>query len=331
MIEVKNLSKYYGNVCAVNGISLHVNEGEIVGFLGPNGAGKTTTLRILTCFHPATSGSASIAGFDVFSRSMDVRRVIGYLPESVPLYLEMRVREYLTFRAKIRGLSRSARPAAIGRAAERCWIKDVINRPIGHLSKGYRQRVGLADALLHNPKVLILDEPTVGLDPTQIRETRTLIRDLAKEHTVMLSSHILPEVEATCQRLVIIARGRIVASGTTEELRQRVTGESRMIAEVRGPDAEVAGSVRGLSGVGDVQVQSNNGWTRLTVAASRDVREDIFRLAAQRNWGVRELRREIATLEDFFVKVVGAAGRDPAGGAVADGSAAGGPAATRGA
>lgn len=312
MIEVKNLSKYYGNFCAVNGISLNVQEGEIVGFLGPNGAGKTTTIRILTCFHPATSGAASIAGFDVFTRSMDVRRVVGYLPESVPLYLEMRVREYLNFRAKIRGLDRGSRASAIGRVAERCWIKDVIDRPIAHLSKGYRQRVGLADTLLHNPKVLILDEPTVGLDPTQIRETRTLIRDLAKEHTVMLSSHILPEVEETCQRLVIIAKGRIVASGTTDELRQRVTGESRMIAEVRGPDADVAAGVRGLGGVSEVQVQASNGWTRLTVAANRDVREDIYRLAAQRNWGVRELRREIATLEDFFVKVV-AAGRTATG------------------
>ncbi len=311
MIEVQNLSKYYGSYCAVNGISFGVREGEIVGFLGPNGAGKTTTIRVLTCFHPASSGTASIAGHDVFSQSMQVRREVGYLPESVPLYLEMRVREYLNFRAKLRGLNSNQRAAAIGRVAERCWIKDVIDRPIAHLSKGYRQRVGLADALLHNPRVLILDEPTVGLDPTQIRETRSLIRDLAKEHTVMLSSHILPEVEATCQRIVVIAKGKIVASGTVDELRNRVTGESRLIAEIKGNEGEVTSGIKQLSGVTDVRVTASNGWTRATVSTKTDQREEIFKLAAQRGWPLRELRREIATLEDFFVKIV-AGNRDAA-------------------
>ena len=235
MIDVRNLSKYYGNLCAVNSISFSIKEGEIVGFLGPNGAGKTTTMRILTCFQPATSGSASVAGHDVFTDSMAVRAKVGYMPESVPLYYEMRVREYLRFRGKIRGLDRGARERGIQQVAERCWITDVINRPIGHLSKGYRQRVGLADALLHNPPVLILDEPTIGLDPTQIRATRSLIRELAQDHTVLLSSHILPEVEASCQRIVIINKGRIVASGTPAELRQRITGESELIAEFKGP------------------------------------------------------------------------------------------------
>lgn len=313
MIEVQNLSKYYGEHCAVAGISFHVKEGEIVGFLGPNGAGKTTTIRILTCYQPATSGSASVAGHDVFTQSMQVRQNVGYLPESVPLYSEMRVREYLTFRAKLRGIDRAARAGAIGRVAERCWIRDVIERPIAHLSKGYRQRVGLADALLHNPRVLILDEPTVGLDPTQIRETRSLIRELAKEHTVMLSSHILPEVEATCQRIVIIAKGTIVASGTPEELRQRVTGESRLIAEVKGPEQDVTSGVRQLAGVSDVRSESRNGWCRLTIATRNDLREEIYKLSTQRNWPLRELRREIGTLEDFFVKIVAGHGNETSG------------------
>ncbi len=304
MIEVENLSKYYGSSCAVNGVSFKVNEGEIVGFLGPNGAGKTTTIRILTCYHPATSGRAAIAGHDVFNESMEVRRHIGYLPESVPLYHEMRVREYLRFRGKIRGLDRAARESAIGRVAQRCWIADVIQKPIGQLSKGYRQRVGLADALLHNPKVLILDEPTVGLDPTQIRETRSLIRELAQDHTVMLSSHILPEVEATCKRIVLIHKGRVVASGTPDELRQRLSGESKLIAEIKGPEAEILTAVRGLSGVSEVRSDTREGWVRLTVAARGDLREELFRLAAARGWTVRELRREIASLEDFFVKIV---------------------------
>jgi len=304
VIEVHNLAKNYGGFQAVKGISFNVAEGEIVGFLGPNGAGKTTTIRILTGFHPATSGSASIDGCDVFSQSMESRKRVGYLPESVPLYPEMRVHEYLNFRGKLRGMGRSDREAAIRRVGERCWIRDVIDKPIGHLSKGYRQRVGLADALLHNPKVLILDEPTVGLDPTQIRETRSLIRDLAKDHTVMLSSHILPEVEATCQRLVIIHRGRIVASGTAAELKQRVTGESKLIAELKGVEAEVAAGLKQLPGIKDVKTEHAGGWTRATIGAGADVREEIFRLCMQRHWAIRELRRDIATLEDFFVKIV---------------------------
>jgi ABC-2 type transport system ATP-binding protein len=307
VIEVRNLSKYYGNVCAVNSISFSIKEGEIVGFLGPNGAGKTTTLRILTCFQPATSGSASVAGHDVFTESMAVRAQVGYMPESVPLYQEMRVREYLRFRAKLRGLDRDARERAIQRVAERCWITDVINRPIGHLSKGYRQRVGLADALLHNPPVLILDEPTIGLDPTQIRATRSLIRELAQDHTVFLSSHILPEVEATCQRIVIINQGRIVASGTPGELRERITGASKLIAEFKGPQAEIAAGIRKLDGVTDVQSTTHDGWTSVTVATRTDLREALYKLATEKGWAMRELRRDVATLEDFFVKIVAGA------------------------
>lgn len=304
MIEVRNLSKYYGDRCAVDSISFSIHEGEIVGFLGPNGAGKTTTLRVLTCYHPATSGTATVAGHDVFRESIAVRRMVGYLPESVPLYPEMRVREYLNFRGKLRGLEREPRAAAIARVTERCWLGDVINRPIGQLSKGFRQRVGLADALLHNPKVLILDEPTVGLDPNQIRETRSLIRELAKEHTVMLSSHILHEVEATCQRLIIIVNGRIAASGTLAELRDRIHVEARLITEIKGPHEDIVQAVRGLDGIREVRGETHNGWTQLTVSAKEDLRERVFRLSTDRGWAVRELRRDIASLEDMYVKIV---------------------------
>jgi ABC-2 type transport system ATP-binding protein len=304
VIEVKNLTKFYGQLRAVNNIAFHVAEGDVVGFLGPNGAGKTTTIRILTCFQPASSGSASVAGHDVFKQSMKVRAEVGYLPESVPLYPEMRVREYLRFRGKLRGLDRARREAAIARVVERCWLGEVIDRPIGQLSKGYRQRVGLADALLHNPRVLILDEPTIGLDPTQIRETRSLIRELAKEHTVMLSSHILPEVEATCRRIIIINRGAIVAAGTPEELRERISGSSKLIAELKGPQAAVAEGLRAIDGVKEVQTELHDGWTRATISAGKDLREAVYAVSTQKQWPLRELRRDVATLEDFFVKIV---------------------------
>ena len=307
MIEARNLCKYYGQHRAVDNISFTIEEGQIVGFLGPNGAGKTTTIRVLTCYQPATSGWARIAGHDVLTESLAVRAVVGYMPENVPLYPEMRVREYLRFRGKLRGMDRSTREAAIARAVQRCWLADVIDRPIGQLSKGYRQRVGLADALLHNPKVLILDEPTIGLDPAQIRETRTLIRELAQDHTVMLSSHILPEVEATCQRIIIIHQGRLVASGSPEELRERISGESKLIAEIKGPAADIAAEVRRLPGVSDVRSEPVDGWTHLSIAAATDIREELARLAGHKGWPLRELRREIATLEDFFVKIVSGA------------------------
>ncbi|HOW18575.1 MAG TPA: ATP-binding cassette domain-containing protein [Phycisphaerae bacterium] len=305
MIQVKNLTKYYGPLLAVDNISFRVEEGEIVGFLGPNGAGKSTTLRILTCYQPATSGTATIAGYDVFTQSMDVRRHIGYLPESVPLYPEMRVREYLNFRGKLRGMDRSAREAAIRNVSDRCWLGEFIDRPIGQLSKGMRQRVGLADALLHDPKILVLDEPTIGLDPTQIRETRNLVKELAKRHTVILSSHILPEVEATCQRIIIIARGRIVASGSPAELRERIAGDSRLIAEIRGPQQEVESAVRAIEGVRKVDCTLRDGWNRLAIDTTqgKDLREHIARLAAKHDWPLREIRLESGSLEEFFVRI----------------------------
>jgi ABC-2 type transport system ATP-binding protein len=304
VIEVRNLSKYYGAHRAVDNISFTVADGEIVGFLGPNGAGKTTTIRILTCFQPATSGSATVAGHDVFTESLAVRAAVGYMPENVPLYPEMRVREYLRFRGKLRGLDGAAREAAIDRVTQRCWLQDVINRPISQLSKGFRQRVGLADALLHNPPVLILDEPTVGLDPTQIRETRSLIRELAQDHTVILSSHILPEVEATCQRIIIIHKGKLVASGSPSELRERISEGAKVIAEIKGAPDEIGAAVRQLPGVTDVRAERRDGWTRLAVVAASDLRETIAQTAFARGWAVRELHRDAASLEDFFVKIV---------------------------
>lgn len=305
MIRVVNLTKSYGSFLAVDNISFEVDRGGVVGFLGPNGAGKTTTMRILTCYHPATSGTANVAGFDVFSQSMEVRRRIGYLPESTPLYPEMRVREYLSFRGKLRGLGNLERAKAIERVAERCWLQAFVDRPISQLSKGMKQRVGLADAIMHDPEVLVLDEPTIGLDPTQIRETRSLIRELGERHTVLLSSHILSEVEQVCSRAIIIAGGKIVASGSPQELRDRFSAQSRVVAELRAPREELEQAIRGLAGVQQVEVASNDGWHRLSVqvAANSDVREDIFKVTTQKGWSLREIRRDGATLEDFFVQV----------------------------
>lgn len=305
MIRVQNLTKTFGDLRAVDGISFTIAEGEIVGFLGPNGAGKTTTMRILTCYMPATAGTASVAGHDVFAESMAVRRMVGYLPESAPLDAQMRAREYLNFRGKIRGLDRAARATAIRRVVDLVWLGDFIDRPIHQLSKGMRQRVGLADALLHDPKVLILDEPTIGLDPVQIRETRNLIRELAKRHTVLLSSHILPEVEATCERTIIISGGKIVASGSPRELKERIRGGSRLIAEVSGPDAEVKKTVAAVKGVSKVECKTDDGWQRLTIEHSGkdDPREAIFQLVKEKGWRLRELRLEVGSLEEFFVQI----------------------------
>ncbi|MFA5864433.1 MAG: ATP-binding cassette domain-containing protein [Phycisphaerae bacterium] len=306
MIQVKNLTKRYGSVLAVDNISFSIEKGQIVGFLGPNGAGKTTTLRILTCFMPATAGGASVAGYDVFGESFQVRQKVGYLPESVPLYMEMRVNEYLNFRGQLRGLERQTLKNRINYVVERCWLADVIKRPISQISKGFRQRLGLADALLHDPDVLILDEPTVGLDPTQIRATRELIKELGKRHTIFLSSHILPEVEAICHRTIIIAGGKIVASGSPEELRERICEHSRLIVELKGPKDLIEKSICALEPVRAVEVLSSNGYVKFAVQVSpkSDVREQISYLAMKNNWLMREMRLEVASLEDFFVRVV---------------------------
>lgn len=309
MIDVKHLTKYYGRTLAVDDISFHVDAGSVVGFLGPNGAGKTTTLRILTCFMPATGGSAKVAGYDVFSQSLQVRSRIGYMPESIPLYPEMRVREYLMFRAALRGMKHKKRSAAIDKAAERCWLlkpEDMMHRRIDQLSRGYRQRVGLADCLLHEPEVLVLDEPTIGLDPAQVREMRNLIRDLGENHTVILSSHILAEVEQICRELVIISSGRLVAAGTPGELRRQVSGPSRVMVELKGGQPEqMAKAVAEINGVLDVQHSRSGNWTRLTVqgAENADLRQDVAALVAAKGYQLRELRRKVGSLEDFFVQM----------------------------
>ncbi|NLX07177.1 MAG: ATP-binding cassette domain-containing protein [Phycisphaerae bacterium] len=306
MIEVKNLTKYYGPTLAIDNISFSIEQGQIVGFLGPNGAGKTTTIRVLTCFMPATSGSATIAGHDVFSESLEVRQRIGYLPESVPFYPEMRVREYLQFRGQLRDMEKGKLKQRIGYVSERCWLSDVFNRPIGQLSKGFRQRLGLADALLHDPDVLILDEPTVGLDPTQIRATRQLIKDLGERHTILLSSHILPEVEAVCKQTIIISGGRIVAKGSIEDLRRQIREHSRLIVELKGPKDSIESSIRGIESVKSIDVTPTDGYLRLAieVAERSDPRERIYELASRNKWSLREMRLEVATLEDFFVRAV---------------------------
>jgi len=309
MIRVKNLTKWYGRTLAVDNISFHVKAGTVVGFLGPNGAGKSTTLRILTCYLPATSGSVLVDGLDVFKDSLKVRNRIGYMPESVPVYPEMRVREYLTFRAALRGMSARQRAAAVDRVCQTCRLSqpdDMTRRRLDQLSRGYRQRVGLADILLHDPPVLVLDEPTIGLDPGQVREMRNLIRRLGENHTIILSSHILAEVEQICGELIIISGGRLVAQGTAGELREKVAGPSRLVVELKGAQPEeMAAAIGKIEGVTDVQHARAGNWTRLTVQTrpELDLRAEVAALAAAKGYQLRELRREIGSLEDFFVQI----------------------------
>jgi ABC-2 type transport system ATP-binding protein len=308
VISVSQLTKEYGNTLAVDHVSFEVPKGQVVGFLGPNGAGKSTTLRMLTCYLPPTSGGATINGFDIFHQSEQVRENLGYLPESVPLYTEMRVEEYLDFRGRLRKMPRDQRRQRIEYALERCWLTNVRRRVIGHLSKGYRQRVGLADSLLHNPAVLILDEPTVGLDPTQIRESRKLIKDLGGDHTIMLSTHILPEVEAVCDRAIVIAGGRIVAQGTPDELRSSRRMQARVLVECRGPAKDVENALSRVSGVQKVEILNGSTEKNYVTAAlrpgdGRDVREEVARTVIQSGWPLREIRLEHATLEEFFIQV----------------------------
>ncbi|MHC4561423.1 MAG: ABC transporter ATP-binding protein [Planctomycetota bacterium] len=309
MIDVQSLTKWYGRVLAVDNASFHVPKGKIAGFLGPNGAGKSTAMKILTTYLPATGGSASVAGFDVFTDSLSVRRNVGYMPEAVPVYGDMRVREYLTYRAALRDIPAHERRAAVDRVAERCWLstpENMMRRRLDQLSRGYKQRVGLADVLLHDPQVLILDEPTIGLDPAQIRSMRELITSLAGNHTVLLSSHILAEVEQTCGQIIIIAGGRIVADGTPKELRRRVLGPSRIIAEMKGAEpSALASAVGEVEGVQNVDTQPAGNWTRLIITADGDAdpRAKLFELAGERQFALRELRREVASLEDFFVQI----------------------------
>lgn len=306
MIEVHQLTKRYAGHAAVSDISFSVSRGEIVGFLGPNGAGKTTTLRMLTGYLPPTSGSARIAGFDIFRQSIEARRKIGYMPENVPLYEDMRVREYLKFRAQLKGLSGADTRRRVGNVIDTCGLQSVRRKMIKTLSKGYRQRVGLADALVHDPELLILDEPTNGLDPNQIRQIRELIRQLATSHTVLISTHILHEVEMTCNRVIIIDNGKIKATDTPANLTRQMRAAGRIQVEIQADPEVVAGAINRLDHVKKTSPeQLDDGWTRYTiwVDSGTDARERIANLAAQHGWPLRSLFRHIATLEDVFVEL----------------------------
>lgn len=306
MIKVENLTKRYAAKTAIEGMSFEVQKGEILGFLGPNGAGKTTTMRIITGFMPASAGSVRVDGFDVFDTPLDVRRRIGYLPENPPLYLEMNVAGYLRFVAKIKGVAKERIDSEVMRVMERVSITDVKERVIAKLSKGYKQRVGIAQALLGDPPVLILDEPTIGLDPKQIHEVRELIKGLAGNHTVVLSTHILPEVEQTCHRVIIIDRGRIVAVDTPQNLRFQLQGAERIFVEVAGPAGEVLAKLKVTPGVINVrEVGAQDGQHRFQIEGQlhKDIRSDLARVVVQSGWGLLELQSASMSLEDIFLKL----------------------------
>lgn len=310
MITVDSITKSYGPTRALKGVSFSIDKGEIVGFLGPNGAGKSTTMKILTCYMPADSGKATVAGFDVFDQSLDVRRHLGYLPESAPLYTDMLVVDFLKFAGSMRGIKGERLNRRIKDVVERTGLESAVGKNISELSKGYRQRVGLAQALIHEPDVLILDEPTTGLDPNQIKEIRDLIREIGKEKTVILSTHIMAEVTATCDRAIIIADGRVVASGTPEELTSRSRGGSEVIARIRGPQNEVEKKLKALSGVQAVRVlerDDSGARYEITAGKAKDLPEQVFRAVVENKWTLTELRQESATLEDVFSELTRAA------------------------
>lgn len=306
MIHVSHLTKHYPGRSAVNDVSFEVARGEIVGFLGPNGAGKSTTMRILAGYLPATGGQVRVAGYDVATQSLEVRRRIGYLPEHCPLYPDMRVDEYLAFRARLKGVPGRHVRSRLAEVKNLCGIGDVGRRIIGQLSKGYRQRVGLAESLVHDPDLLILDEPTIGLDPNQIRLVRQLITDLAKRHTILLSTHILPEVEMTCQRVLILNQGRIVASDTPDRLRRHLEGGSTIRMEVLATRADLATALSELPGLDGVEMGAlHDDWLWCEVRAARDAdpRAALAALASRRGWPLRELHAERASLEDIFISL----------------------------
>ena len=307
MIEVQDLTKAYGSVTAVDHVSFVVNKGEILGFLGPNGAGKTTTMRILTGFMPATSGTARIAGFDVFTDSMEVRRHIGYLPEAPPIYSEMSVETYLDFVARIKNVPAERRADRITDALEKTNLVEKRHELIKRLSRGYKQRVGIAQALVHDPDVIILDEPTVGLDPKQIIEVRNLIKGLAGTHTIILSTHILPEVSMTCDRVVIINKGKIVAVDTPQNLTSQLKGGQRIRVEVQAPEAALRDALAHVPGASRVQVEPARNDGRLTVnleaAPGQDIRSQIAAAVVQKGWGLYELRGVSLSLEEIFLEL----------------------------
>jgi ABC-2 type transport system ATP-binding protein len=304
VIEVDNLTKRYGRTTAVDGISFMVKKGEILGFLGPNGAGKTTTMRILTCYLPPTEGTARVAGHDVFEEPLEVKKRVGYIPETPPLYPDMDVQDFLGFCAKIKGVAKSDRRRRVDAAIEKCRVGDVRKTLIGRLSKGYRQRVGLAQAILHDPEVLILDEPTAGLDPKQIIETRDLIKGLGGEHTIILSTHILPEVSMTCGRVVIINKGKVVAEDTPENLTHRLRGAGTLRLDVRGDAAALAEALRSVPGVTVVRPHAEaDGVSVIDVEAApgADVRAELARAVVQKGTDLLGLQQVGMSLEEIFL------------------------------
>jgi ABC-2 type transport system ATP-binding protein len=306
VIEVQHLTKRYGRVTAVDDVSFRVERGEILGFLGPNGAGKTTTMRILTGYMPASEGRATVAGYDVFDQPIEAKRRTGYLPETPPLYPDMTVREYLDYVARIKGVPAADRRNRVDTVMRRTHVDDMATRYCGKLSKGYRQRVGLAQAILHNPEVLILDEPTAGLDPKQIIETRDLIRSLAGDHTIVLSTHILPEVSQTCQRVVIINKGRVVAVDSPENLTARLQGAETLFVQVDAPGADVPEALTAVPGVTRVvpaDTRPESGAFEVESERGRDVRRELARDIVMRGWGLLELRPMRMSLEDVFLQV----------------------------
>ncbi len=313
MITAKELTKKYARNTAVDHISFEVQKGQIVGFLGPNGAGKTTTMRMLTCFLPPTSGTATVAGFDVLEQSLEVKKRIGYLPETPPLYPEMETEEYLTFVGKLKGLAGPELRKRVDYVCERCAIGDVKNKLLGKLSKGYRQRVGLAQAIIHNPDVLILDEPTAGLDPKQINETRDLIKGLAGDHTIILSTHILPEVEQTCEQVIIINQGKLVATDSVRNLQNRARGAESVLVEVVGRNgnlesATVQRRLEQVAGVHRVVVKASLDNRKTFEVESRKgfIRGDLARAVVESGWDLNELRPTAVSLEEIFLQLTGA-------------------------
>lgn len=305
MIEVRELTKSYGPTLAVNNVSFNANAGEVVGFIGPNGAGKTTTMRILTCYLTADAGTATVAGYDVIENAIDVRKNVGYLPESAPLYADMGVVEYLKFMAEIREIPKNLRKERIRTVVDICGLEGVIQKDIGELSKGYRQRVGLAQSLIHDPPILILDEPTSGLDPTQTIEIRNLIKEIGKEKLVLFSTHILPEVAATCSRILMISRGKIVANGTLEELINQVRTEDLIQVTIKGAEDEITTKLRKLDGITEVKsVETDNGIVRYEITTNQegsDTLRAIFNAAVENRWDLVELHQKSIDLEQIFL------------------------------
>ncbi len=302
MIEVKNLTRYYGTRRAINNISFQIEKGEVVGFLGPNGAGKSTTMNIISCILPASSGSAKINGFDTFEQSLEIRKVIGYLPETPPLYSDMIVSDYLNFAAGVRGVDTKRISSSVDRVIEKCSLKDVSHRIIGRLSKGYQQRVGLAQSMVHDPEILILDEPTIGLDPIQIIEIRKLIQELTAEHTIILSSHILPEITQICKRVIIINEGEIAAVDSLGGLEASLRKSERLSLTVRNSENNIVEKLNGLNQV--ISATNSEGNEYLIECALRsNLQDGIAKLALENNWGIIELKPVSMTLEDIFLKL----------------------------